>query len=139
MSQYQGREWHLDCPLTGEDIDQLNVGDLVHVTVSLRSLGVGEIENVAIVDALPAGLEIENSRLATSAKNSSAANNKPDHVEFLDDRAVLFATAKRREQEFHYQLRVTTSGIFRLPPIQASSMYDPECASVHGGGEVTVK
>jgi hypothetical protein len=41
-------------------------------------------------------------------------------------------------QVFEYSVRVTTPGRFEWPPIQASSMYDPSFASVHGGGTVVV-
>ena len=32
MSQYQGREWYFNCPLTPEEIEQVSVGDLVYLS-----------------------------------------------------------------------------------------------------------
>jgi len=118
---------------------KLRVGDLVYVTIQISSPDARSgIPNVAIVDALPGGVEIENPRLATSATTSGSAPSMADHVEFLDDRAVLFTTVGASQKVFRYAVRVTTPGRFELPPIQASSMYDPSVASVHGGGKVFV-
>ncbi len=132
------RQW-LDRDDREIDPAKLRVGDLVQVAIQISSPDAREgIPNVAIVDALPGGVEIENPRLATSATNAGAAQSTADHVEFLDDRAVLFTTVGASQKVFRYAVRVTTPGRFELPPIQASSMYDPSVASVHGGGKVIV-
>ena len=125
---------------TGKDVDPatLRVGDLVTVEIQISTNAGNSIPNVAIVDALPGGLEIENPRLATSATPDAPGVGRADHIEFLDDRAVLFTTVHRHEQFFRYAVRVTTVGRFDWPPIQASSMYDPSVASIHGGGNVIV-
>ncbi|MDB5344873.1 MAG: alpha-2-macroglobulin domain protein [Schlesneria sp.] len=116
---------------------KLRVGDLIMVEVQISSPDRVDIPNVAIVDALPGGVEIENPRLATSAQ-AEGHGATPDHIEFLDDRAVLFTTVNSHQRTFRYQIRVTTPGRFDWPPIQASSMYDATFASVHGGGQVMV-
>ncbi len=115
----------------------LRVGDLIMVEVQISSPDRVDLPNVAIVDALPGGVEIENPRLATSAQ-AEGHSATPDHIEFLDDRAVLFTTVNSHQRTFRYQVRVTTPGRFDWPPIQASSMYDPAFASVHGGGQLVV-
>lgn len=124
----------------GQAIDPaaLKVGDLVQVEVTLKGAGHEEIDNVAVVDALPGGMEVENPRLATSAKDAGDEASPADHVEFLDDRVVLFATAEWQERRFRYALRVVTAGSFIVPPIQASCMYNAGYASVNGGGKATV-
>lgn len=132
------RQW-LDRDDRQIDPTKLRAGDLVQVAIEISSPDAREgIPNVAIVDALPGGVEIENPRLATSATNGSVAASTADHVEFLDDRAVLFTTVGASPRVFRYALRVTTPGRFDLPPIQGSSMYDPSVASIHGGGKVIV-
>ena len=124
----------------GNDIDlsQLVVGDLVQVEISIRSL-TQPVHNIAIVNALPAGLEVENPRLATSAVNGLEGEAAPDHIEFLDDRVLLFCSAKAKTGVFRYALRATTAGEFIVPPIQASCMYDATCASLGAAERVTVK
>ncbi|MBS0202037.1 MAG: hypothetical protein JSS49_03995 [Planctomycetes bacterium] len=132
------REW-LDREDRPVDPTKLRVGDLVYVRIRVSAPGFQEaIPNVAIVDALPGGVEIENPRLATSATTNNVVSAEPDHVEFLDDRAVLFSSVTGNDQSFRYAVRVTTPGDFEWPPIQASSMYDSAFASVHGGGRVIV-
>lgn len=115
---------------------KLKVGELIHVDVTIRSPE-RRIENIAIVDALPGGVEIENPRLSATAA-SAWRGSLPPRVEFLDDRAVLFVSAHQTIQKFRYALRVVAPGEFMLPPIQASCMYDVELASVSGAGRLEV-
>ena len=119
------------------DPDKLRVGDLVRVKITLRAPRA--VHNVAVVDALPGGLEVENPRLATSALPMVPGGGGADHVEFLDDRVVLFCSALPRVQTFEYALRATTAGRFDLPPIQASCMYDAAVAALGKGGRVRVR
>ena len=139
------RRW-LDRSGQAVDPARLRVGDLVVVEVTLDAPEVQAwkaLENIAIVDALPGGFEVENPRLETSQKteedSTNAAALAADHVEFLDDRVVLFASASREVRTFRYPLRAVSAGQFAQPPIQASSMYDAGVASVHGGGRIEVQ
>jgi uncharacterized protein YfaS (alpha-2-macroglobulin family) len=189
------RRW---ADLAGREIDpaKVRMGDLIVAEVYFRAVGVANnasVENVAIVDALPGGVEVENTRLAVSAKvtpipvpqvpapaalplavsriggttpsttGASAPSSAPaqaasapaplwplsdayrnagpaapTRVEWLDDRVVIFDTVTYTPRVYRYLLRATCGGTFRLPQIQASCMYDPAFASLHGGGEVTV-
>ncbi len=119
----------------------MRVGDLIAVEVTIVCEGLDEdaqIENVAIVDRLPGGVEVENPRLATSAVSKDEVD-VPDRAEFLDDRVVLFTPVGGKMRTYRYLLRATTAGVFANPAIEASCMYDPAFASVHGGGTVEVK
>ena len=124
------------------DPQRIKVGDLVNVAVTIRTLPNAEnayVQNIAVVDALPGGFEVENPRLSTSeeaADTPSAAI--ADHVEFLDDRVVLFTSSQHTARTFRYALRAVATGKFTAPPIQASSMYSTDYASVHGGGTVEI-
>lgn len=121
------------------DLARLKVGDLVRVEVTLQRIGAGpDVDDVAVVDALPGGLEVENPALSTADRSGEATSAAPGHVEFRDDRVLLFASAKEARQTYRYALRATTAGVFALPPIQASGMYDPSFASVHGAATVRV-
>jgi uncharacterized protein YfaS (alpha-2-macroglobulin family) len=119
------------------DPQRIAVGDLVLVEVELKSVGRRSIASVAVVDALPAGMEIENPRLSTSDQSASGA--EADHVQFLDDRVVVFGKATPRGQTFRYALRAITDGDFTLPPIQASCMYNESISSIHGAGQIRVR
>lgn len=125
----------------GQPVDpqRLRTGDLIFVETSLRATGKVAHENIAIVDALPAGVEVENPRLETSS--NAGETSAADHVLFQDDRVVLFATAwpgKNPAGTFRYALRVVTEGRFALPPVEASSMYDASLSSRHGAGAIEV-
>jgi len=118
----------------------LHVGDLIRVEIEVAApdrRGGTTVENVAIVDALPGGMEVENPRLATSAKTGQE-EDLPDRVEFLDDRVLLFCSVGPERRLFTYALRAATPGTFVLPPVEASCMYDVSFASINGGGEVTI-
>jgi uncharacterized protein YfaS (alpha-2-macroglobulin family) len=120
------------------DVNNLVVGDLVRVEIAVHTTG-PTVHNIAVVDALPAGMEVENPRLATSAEVDEPAGAEPDHVEFLDDRVVLFCTADSKTRLYRYAVRVITAGEFALPPIQASCMYDPSVACLGEAGRVVIR
>ena len=126
----------------GEEIDpsSIEVGDLIRVAVTVKApeLNDGEtLHNVAIVDALPGGVEVENPRLATSATFGEDSAD-PAHVQFRDDRVLLYTDIGLEARTFRYAVRAVTPGRFQGPPIQASCMYDPAFASVAGGGEIRI-
>jgi uncharacterized protein YfaS (alpha-2-macroglobulin family) len=125
----------------GEAIDphNLHVGDLVLVEIDVNSPRTISADNIAVVDALPGGMEVENPRLATSSAVGNRRSNRADHVQFLDDRVVLFCSVSSKKRTFGYALRVTTAGKFDLPPIQASCMYDPAIASLGKSGGVVIR
>lgn len=96
--------------------------------------------HVALVDNLPAGLEIVNSNLAVS--ESLPADEKMrtrgnsynyygsiwyDHQNLRDNRAEIFKSLLR-EGVWHYAYiaRATTPGNFVVPPAKAEEMYEPE-------------
>jgi len=119
------------------DANTLVVGDFVRVEITVSVHG-DPVHNIAVVDALPGGLEVENPRLATSA-DTGEPQEQPDHVEFLDDRVVLFCTAESTPRIYRYALRAITAGEFSLPPIQGSCMYDDSVASLGKAGRVTIR
>ena len=127
----------------GAESLEVSVGDLVWVEVMLQAKG-SALENIALVDALPGGFAVENPRLATSAVRASGRSiglkpsSRAERAEFLDDRVVLFATAKPSSQVFRYAIRAVSGGQFLAPPIQASCMYDEARHSLGESGVVKV-
>jgi uncharacterized protein YfaS (alpha-2-macroglobulin family) len=105
--------------------------------------------HVALIDPLPAGLEIINPELATS-ENLPPENTPPDpqsqptfegdvafgqwwyptwfdHQNMRDDRAESFATyLAAGTYDYSYVARATTPGSFVAPPARAEEMYAPE-------------
>jgi uncharacterized protein YfaS (alpha-2-macroglobulin family) len=97
--------------------------------------------NVVITDILPAGLEIENSNLATAEVVPWISRREcvsARHVELRDDRVLAFVGSISASNSFFYSVRAVTPGTFVLPPASAACMYDPAVRSVHGSGSITV-
>lgn len=130
------RRW-TDAAGNSLDPNNLAVGDLVHVEITIATAA-ETVHNIAIVDALPGGMEVENPRLATSAITGEPAADMTDRVEFLDDRVILFCSANAQKRVFKYALRAIAAGAFAQPAIQASCMYDPAFACLGRSGRVTI-
>ncbi|HIO47068.1 TPA: hypothetical protein EYN23_06905 [Candidatus Poribacteria bacterium] len=115
-------------------------GSIIVAEVKIKSLNI-DLENVAIVDMLPAGFEIENPRIESRAGIPWITDQqfKPDYMDIRDDRLVFYGNFKRgTEIKFYYALRAITQGEFTLPPIAADAMYDPTKSSVASGGQIKV-
>lgn len=115
-------------------------GDLIVAEISVKAL-TADLENVVVVDMLPAGFEIENPRLESRAGIPwlSKKRFKPDYTDIRDDRLIFFGKfPRRKEQKFYYSLRAVTQGDFILPPVAAEAMYDPSKSSVASGGSIKI-
>ena len=126
----------------GEPIEEgvFKHGDMVVAEISVKAL-TANLENVVVVDMLPAGFEIENPRLESRAGIAwlSKKRFKPDYVDIRDDRLIFFGKfPRRKEQKFYYALRAVTQGEFVLPPVTAEAMYDPSKSSVASSGRISV-
>ena len=95
--------------------------------------------HVALVDPLPAGLEIVNPALAVSGsipQDPSDTNSRYgwwwwgswyEHQNMRDDRAEAFASLLwDGVYSYSYIARATTPGTFIAPPAKAEEMYSPE-------------
>ena len=98
---------------------------------------------LALVDPLPAGLEIVNPALAASPTPCRRRSRPPeattravtwrwcwtwfDHQNLRDDRAEAFSrTSPAGTYEYTYVARATTPGTFVVPPARAEEIYAPE-------------
>ena len=125
----------------GEELTRQFVhGDLIVAEITVKAL-TANLENVVVVDMLPAGFEIENPRLESRAGIPwlKAQDFKPDYLDLRDDRLIFFGTFPRqRERKFYYALRAVTQGEFTLPPIAAEAMYDATKSTVTGSTRIEV-
>ena len=115
-------------------------GELVLAEITVEAL-TSDLDNVVVVDMLPAGFEIENSRLASRESVSwlSTQPFTPDYIDIRDDRLIFFGTfPHQREQKFYYPLRAVTEGIFTVPPVSAEAMYDPTKSAVASSTTIQV-
>ncbi len=111
-------------PLEG---DQVSQGDLVIMRTRARSTS-GRIDNVVVQSLLPAGLEVENPRLATTERLDWMPEGPvlEGHQDLRDDRILVFTSLDGNGWQTRYSvLRAVTPGRFALPPVQAEAMYHP--------------
>jgi hypothetical protein len=120
---------------------ELTQGELVVVKIVLSTPLASRIYNVALVDLLPAGLEIENPRLTNEAMEPWMNDRSyPDYLDIRDDRMLLFTHVwPGRNNAFYYTARAVTAGEFVLPHVHAEAMYDPQTQGYAGGGRAVVK
>jgi uncharacterized protein YfaS (alpha-2-macroglobulin family) len=104
-------------------------GDLLQIELEISAAT--PLENLVIEDLLPAGLEIENPRLKTTAAVSADAPKVDQNafqdvrLDMRDDRLVVMGSLVRAGAgTFVYTARAVTAGRFVLPPVHAECMYD---------------
>ncbi len=115
-------------------------GDLVVVKTLVRSVA-GPVDNVALVQLLPSGLEVENPRLATTESLPwiADANLAPDQLDLRDDRVLAFTDLPANQWRNLYSLlRAVAPGSFRLPPPHAEAMYNPALRATGERGRLEV-
>jgi uncharacterized protein YfaS (alpha-2-macroglobulin family) len=126
---------------SGDTVSLSNVKQGDVLTVQLQFESKAERENVAIVDRLPAGFEIENARLGRGEEISWISKDSlftPDYVDMRDDRIQLFGTVGK-EKEFYYSVRAVTPGSYVAPAPMIEQMYDPESVNYGESEKVEIK
>jgi uncharacterized protein YfaS (alpha-2-macroglobulin family) len=119
--------------LAGDTLDlsdgKVQLGDLVFVELELSNISGITTQNIALVDRLPAGFEVENSRLGRSFKADwidPEADWAVDYFNLRDDRLEAFGSlAGNTSKKIIYTVRAVTSGKYATPPVEAEAMYDP--------------
>jgi uncharacterized protein YfaS (alpha-2-macroglobulin family) len=123
------------------DLNNVRQGDLVVIKTRVRSIS-GPVQNVAIVNLLPSGLEVENPRLQTTEQLPwvTDANLQPAYMDLRDDRILLFADLPPDSwQTFYTLVRAVSPGRFRLPPVQVEAMYNPALKATGERGVMEVR
>lgn len=132
--------------LDGSQVDpssgSLKLGDVVFVEDQVENKTGAAIQNIALVDRLPAGFEIENPRLGRSTRPDWIKDEDLWAVDFMnmrDDHLEAFGTlAASDTKKIVYSVRVVTSGKFTIPPIDAEAMYDSTLWARDKGGTAVV-
>jgi hypothetical protein len=124
--------------LGGRDIRS---GDLVQVELTVTAASA--YRGVVVEDLLPAGLEIENPRLASAAPQDMSSVPAPRHTEMRDDRFVAMGDLAQGAHgtwvmTAGYLARAVTPGTFVRPPVRAECMYDISVQGIAGSGTFTV-
>ena len=128
----------------GEPVDWSShaLGDRLFVRVDVTNTSKRRVSNVAVVDRLPAGWEIENPRLGSDLRPDWARSIRTwgaEHMNVRDDRIELFGTISgQRTITVLYSVRAVTAGTFQLPDVTAEAMYDPDVWARQPGKEVSI-
>lgn len=122
------------------------------VKVHLNMVADNRRYHVALVDPLPAGLEIVNPALAVSQSAPQDPNSPSykygwwwwgtwyEHQNLRDERAEAFTPLLwDGVYEYSYIARATTPGTFIVPPAKAEEMYSPEVFGRSASDWVIVK
>ncbi|MDR1191332.1 MAG: alpha-2-macroglobulin [Verrucomicrobiales bacterium] len=137
----QGLEVHREYrDKTGRLANRVALGEELAVHIKLRSLADSDISNVAILDLLPGGFEVvmESIRAADDGKTNNGSL-RAHYVDIREDRVGIYGTAERNATEYIYKIRATNRGVYKVPPVQAESMYRRALQARGAGGTLTVE
>lgn len=121
---------------SGKTITSATIGDTVIVKIRFRTIDSKRsvIPNIAVVDLLPAGLEVD----ADSIRNNDK-DYVPDYVDIREDRIVIFGSARDSFNTFTYKTHAINNGTFVVPPLFAEAMYDKSVLAIKPQAPFTVK
>lgn len=116
--------------LQGQVINTPDLGSEVEVHITIRALGQETLTNIAIVDLLPGGFEVVPNSVNTSSI---------DYVDEREDRVIFFTSVDASSKDIVYRIKAVNAGQYAIPPIIASSMYNPAVlARSIGDGRITI-
>ncbi|MEO5621230.1 MAG: alpha-2-macroglobulin family protein, partial [Cypionkella sp.] len=123
------------------DLTDLTVGTRFVTVLTVTPFGRGEAR-LMVSDPLPAGFEIDNPNLVSSATDAMAdlgLETEVAHSEFRQDR---FLTAIDRQSnapfKLGYVVRAISPGVFHQPAASVEDMYRPDLTGRTDAGTVTI-
>jgi alpha-2-macroglobulin len=130
----------------GREIDvskgTLELGELLFVELEVGNTSGQLIQNIALVDRLPAGFEVENPRLGRGLQADWVEANEQWALDFMnmrDDRLEAFGMLRAGEKKkVVYTVRAVTSGTYTVPPVDVEAMYDPTLWARAKGGTAII-
>ncbi|WP_316353183.1 alpha-2-macroglobulin family protein [Candidatus Trichorickettsia mobilis] len=105
----------------GKEVKTVQLGDVVNVLVTIRSGSDRDLSNIAVVDLLPGGFELQN---AVDQKTIGSPWNV-FYVDRREDRIIMFGTAPTQAAQYKYQIKAVNRGNVLTPAIYGESMYIP--------------
>lgn len=114
------------------DVKTLKSGDSFYIKLRLLPYGRNyiDMENIALVQNLPSGWEIENTRLNNDIVPNAVrnANDNITYTDIRDDKVMWFANVSR-EMIAYIKINAVTPGEYTLPAAYAEAMYDGSFSS----------
>lgn len=136
--------------LNGKPLQALKVGDEFLVRLRLRAVEPERVEQLAVVDLLPGGVEPvynnplpdENGELPEGSHsplgNQPDSDWRPHSVDVREDRVVLYGNVSRSAATFVYRARATNAGRFGTPPPYAEGMYERSLQARGASGQLEI-
>ena len=135
--------------INGNSIDPsiIKQGEVFKAKIQVEKTINRTLENIALVQILPSGWEIENERINPDNIQTEKPKNKfrtktanVDYTDIRDDRIMWFFNMIRNEDviEVEVKLRAVTIGEFELPPTLCEVMYDNKYQCIKAGRKVSV-
>jgi uncharacterized protein YfaS (alpha-2-macroglobulin family) len=153
--QYTGKDESHNLELQVEWLDEdgitINPENLVqgktfwaHFKVNKPEKYRSKIEELALMQILPAGWEIENTRLSnenTPNWMSKWRLNREEYLDIRDDRVMWFFDMERhsKQVDFAVKINAVTVGEFFLPPTLLEAMYNHNYRASKAGKKVVVR
>jgi len=115
-----------------------------HFRVGSNLQGRRRLDELALVQVIPSGWEIENIRLLKEELPGWMSKwilNKEEYLDIRDDRIMWFFDLPWNQKFYDFVVKLTavTSGEFILPPTLFEAMYNNNYKAVKKGKKVTVK
>ena len=103
---------------SGNALTSAGIGEELTVRLRIRTTGRAR-SNVAVVDMLPGGFEVQSDSVRRQYGGWSA-----DYTDIREDRVVIYGSFGDRLTEIQYRVKLTSAGRFVVPSAFAGSMYD---------------
>lgn len=120
------------------DPKQLKQGTNFVMEVIVKNPGtLGDLENIALLNYIPSGWEIHNSRMDDN--EAVMKNSTYDYQDVRDDRIMTYFNLRANETKtYRFNLNASYSGSYYLPGINVEAMYDNSAFSRKKGYWVKV-
>jgi uncharacterized protein YfaS (alpha-2-macroglobulin family) len=137
----------------GEPLTEVQLGDEVTVRVRVRAVGRESVQQVALVDVLPGGLEPVLNGAADGEDSSglpawrrriggAGAASWSWNIEYADvreDRVIFFGDIGSTITELTYKARATNVGSFVVPAAYGEAMYERKVTGRSEAARIVVK
>ncbi len=132
----------------GKPLSEVTLGDEVTVRVRVRAVGRSEVQQVALVDVLPGGLEPVLSSPSDEDSDAPLWQRRVgtkgwswnvDYVDMREDRVIIFGNVGNSQTEITYKVRATNVGEFVVPGAFGEAMYERKVFGRSAGSKLVIR
>ncbi len=124
----------------------LKQGD--RITVNIQVYAQTATPDVVLSDLTPGGMEVENPRLESAAKDDESdgdgsggegGSGSDIHLDLREDRVLVFFDQVSGTVKYSYSMRAVSKGSFTIPPTAVEGMYNPERNDIAPSGKLIIE